>query len=136
VLVVATESSPLELKRVIVAWKDTREARRAAADALPILKIATSVSLVEIAPEAELIAASARLADVAAWLARHDVTAECLPIASDGDDADRLNVLAKEWGADLIVAGAYGHSRVREWALGGVTRSLLGTSLRSVFVSH
>jgi nucleotide-binding universal stress UspA family protein len=136
VLVVGTEPPPLELKRVIVAWKDTREARRAAADALPILKIATSVSLVEIAPEAELVAARSRLSDVAAWLARHDVTAECLAVASDGEDADRLNALAQERGADLIVAGAYGHSRVREWALGGVTRALLGTSLRSAFVSH
>jgi nucleotide-binding universal stress UspA family protein len=136
VLVVATEPSPLELKRVIVAWKDTREARRAAADALPILRIATSVSLVEIAPEAELVAARARLSDVAAWLERHNVTAECLPVVSDGEDADRLNAVAQERGADLIVAGAYGHSRVREWALGGVTRSLLGASVRSVFASH
>jgi nucleotide-binding universal stress UspA family protein len=62
--------------------------------------------------------------------------AECFPVASDGEDADRLNVTAQEWGADLIAAGADGHSRVREWALGGVTRSLLGTPLRSVFVSH
>ena len=136
VLVVATQASPLELNRVIVAWKDTREARRAAADALPILRIATSVSIVEITPEAELGAAKARLSDVATWLARHEVTAECLPLASDGEDADRLQMLAQEWGADLIVAGAYGHSRVREWALGGVTRSLLEASQRSVFASH
>jgi nucleotide-binding universal stress UspA family protein len=136
VLVVAKEPATLDLKHVIVAWKDTREARRAAADALPILRIATSVSLVEIAPKAELGAAGSRLSDVAAWLARHNIIAECLPVASDGDDADHLNAVAQERGADLIVAGAYGHSRVREWALGGVTRSLLKASARSVFTSH
>jgi nucleotide-binding universal stress UspA family protein len=136
VLVVSPGPSQIALNHVMIAWQDTREARRATADALPLLKMSTSVSLVEIAPQANLASANARLADVAGWLAHHNVTAACLPLASHGEDAEQLQEAAQKHGADLIVAGAYGHSRVREWALGGVTRALLSRSARPIFVSH
>eukprot|EP01037_Dinobryon_pediforme_P004311 gene4311-4360_t len=135
VLLVAAKSSA-SFAKVVVAWKDTREARRAIMDALPILKRAGAVTIVEVAPKDELAAAGARLADVAAWLQAHHVTAEFVPLASDGEDADRLERFIREFGADLVVAGAYGHSRVREWALGGVTRSLLRNLSRAVLLSH
>ena len=55
---------------------------------------------------------------------------------TSGDDAAELQTIAEEQEADIVVAGAYGHSRVREWALGGVTRTLLRHAKRSSLVSH
>ena len=134
VLVVAP--APLRLDRVLLTWKDTRETRRAAADALPLLRKASHVCVVEMADEADLADVRRRLADVASWLGKHGVAAECLGTASTGDEPKRLHAIADEQEADLIVAGAYGHSRLREWALGGVTRTLLGQASRAAFVSH
>ena len=111
VLIVAPAPAPLKLERVLIGWKDTRETRRAAADALPMLRKATHVSVVEIAAEEELEAARSRLNDVAGWLARHGVTAEYLAAASTGDDSARLHAIAEEQAADIIVAGAYGPRR-------------------------
>ena len=78
-----------ECNCALVAWKDTRETRRNISDALPLLKHAAAVTVVEIAS-----------------------------------------------GADVVVAGAYGHSRLREWVLGGVTRDLLLSANRCALVSH
>ena len=94
------------------------------------------MTVVEIAAEDDLDAANARLADVAGWLKRHGIDATPVTAASPGDDAARLDAIVREQGADLLVAGAYGHSRVREWALGGVTRDLLLRAGRCALVSH
>ncbi len=129
----------LNLKRVLVAWKDTREARRAVADALPLLRKAEAVSVVEIADAADLDAAQKRVTDVAHWLKRHHIEAQGTAHASNvstGNDAMALHALSQDAGADVIVAGAYGHSRLREWVLGGVTRDLLLSANRCSFVSH
>jgi nucleotide-binding universal stress UspA family protein len=136
VLVVPATANRLELGSVVIGWKETPEARRAARDALPILQQADRVTIVEIAAEAELAAARTHLDDVAAWLKRHGVVAECAAIAASGDNAGQFDAIAAEYGADLIVAGAYGHSRLRELVLGGVTRDLLLTADRCVLVSH
>ncbi len=136
VLMVPAGVNRLKLDRVMIGWKDTREARRAAYDALPLLKQAAQVSVVEIAAENEMEAARLHLRDVALWLQRHGVTAKTIASPSVGDDASRLDSIAKEQGADLIVAGAYGHSRLREWVLGGVTRDLLLRENRCALVSH
>ena len=124
------------LENVLVAWKDTREARRAVADALPLLKQARRVSLVEVAASSEMAAARLRLDDVASWLKRHGITAGREARLSSGADPEALQSVADDLQADLVVAGAYGHSRVREWALGGVTRTLLRHPGRSALVSH
>ena len=136
VLVVPASTGNVRFARIIVGWKDTREARRAVFDALPFLKQAAQVTVVEIAAEKDLAAAHTYLEDVVSWLKRHGVAAESLALPSSGDDATRLNAIAQEQGADLIVAGAYGHSRLREWVLGGVTRELLRHADRCAFVSH
>ena len=136
VMVVAPSPASIRLDRVLVAWKDTGEARRAAADALPLLKRANRVSLVEITAEDDLDASGRRLDDVAQWLGRHGVTADVHPTPESGDDAAGLAAVADELDTDIIVAGAYGHSRVMEWALGGVTRTLLRHSDRTSFLSH
>ena len=125
VLVVPGTIDNLKLERMVVGWKDSRETRRAVADALPLLKQAASVSVVEIASEEDMPAARAHVEDVVAWLKAHGVMAQAVATLSTGDDATGLYTIAQDLGADVIVAGAYGHSQLREWALGGVTRDFL-----------
>ena len=136
VLIVPSLPAPRTLDHVVIGWTDTREARRAVADAMPVLQAAVRVSVVEIALEPEMAAAHARVADVTEWLLRHGVRADALVSLSTGDDSARLNAMADELGTDLIVTGAYGHNRVREWAFGGVTRDLLRPRERCAMVSH
>lgn len=136
VLLVPVSTTALPLQHVVVGWKDTRETRRAAFDAIPLLRLASRVTLVEIADEENLPAARLRLADAVVWLARKKIEADWEAIASTGDDVAHLNVVAQERHADLIVAGAYGHTRAHEWALGGVTRDLLLRPNRCALVSH
>ena len=125
VLVVPGATEQLRLERMVVGWKDARETRRAIADALPLLKQASSVWVAEIAAADALPAAHARVADVVAWLQGHGIVAEPVTSPATGDDATGLYTLAQDLGADILVAGAYGHSPLREWALGGVTRDFL-----------
>jgi nucleotide-binding universal stress UspA family protein len=80
--------------------------------------------------------ARARVDDVVAWLARHDVVAFAVVTDTDAHAANQLELVAKETGSDLVVAGAYGHSRLREWAFGGVTRDLLTRSTRCSLLPH
>jgi nucleotide-binding universal stress UspA family protein len=136
VLIVPHDVPALPLDHVLVAWKDTRETRRAVRDALPFLRRAKQVTLVTIVAAVELEGATRRLADVQAWLQAHGIKAGIQAAAATGDDAIRLNAIAREHKADLLVAGAYGHSRLREWVLGGVTHDLLLRAERCVLVSH
>ena len=136
VLLVPTSAEHLDLQRVMVGWKDSRETRRAIVDALPFLRTASHVSLVEVRSENESAASEGRLAEVAAWLKRHGIAAECISSPACADDAGALYTFAQDRGIDLTVAGAYGHSRMREWVLGGVTRDLLIGGKRCALVSH
>ncbi|MGY4501553.1 nucleotide-binding universal stress UspA family protein [Bradyrhizobium sp. GM24.11] len=138
-LVVPDGINWLDLRSVLVAWKDTPEARRAVADALPMLRKAGEVTVVEI-PEDDDDRSTmmAGVTDVAAWLARHGITATAR--VSDGARNEtavaQLETVAGDVGAGLIVAGAYGHSRFRELILGGVTQYLVTQSARCVLLSH
>lgn len=136
VVIVPATGEAVGFARVLVAWKDTREARRAVIDALPLLKTADHVAVCEVAAADDLGTAQAHLDDVVNWLKRHGVTAERVASLAAGSDAARLDAIACDQAADIIVAGAYGHSRLREWALGGVTRDLLLRPGRCSFVSH
>jgi nucleotide-binding universal stress UspA family protein len=136
VLIVPAAADKLNLEQVIIAWKDTRETQRAAFDALPLLKTAAHVTVVEISADEELAAARTHIEDVVGWLKWHGVVAESHSSPSIGDDASLLNAIAREQGAGVIVAGAYGHSRMREWVLGGVTRDLLLRAEHFALLSH
>ena len=124
-------------ERVLIAWKGTREAVRAVRDALPILRTAQQVVLIEVADDApptdtQRIA----LLEVQAWLNRHEVESE-VRLESGADAAgDVLLSRAADFESDLIVMGANGHSRVREWVLGGVTRHLLNHMTVPTLMSH
>jgi len=126
----------LSRRPVLIAWKDTREARRAGADALPLLKRAQSVTVLEICEPDELESALGRATEVAAGLARHGVHASPESIARSGSTSDTLLAQADDRGVGLIVAGAYGHSRLGEWVFGGVTRRLLRQARHFVLFSH
>ena len=122
--------------KVLVAWKDTRECARAVRDALPFLDDADDVTLVELGELPLLGAAQSTIEAAAAWLRAHGVAVRVLRDPALGDVGERLLSLAGELACDLIVAGAYGHSRLREWALGGVTRELLQNAAVPVLLSH
>jgi nucleotide-binding universal stress UspA family protein len=136
ILMAPAGATGLKLARTLVCWKDSREARRAVADALPILKASQAVDVVELVSEHEIEPARSRLADVGDWLARHRVEASCVATPLSGAESAHLATIAKDLKADLIVAGAFGHSRLREWAFGGVTRDLLVRAERCTLVSH
>ena len=136
VLLIPALVKELTFEHVVVAWKDTREARRAVVAALPLLKIASRVSIIEMAGPEDTDAARDRVQDVSRWLARHGANAEASVGAASGDETQVFGDITKAQGADLIVAGAYGHSRLREWLLGGFTRHLLKESGVCSLVLH
>lgn len=132
-LVVPPFVSHLQAKHVIVAWKDTREARRAVRDAMPFLRRAEQITVLAIGGDD----AASAVADVSAHLRLHGLEARALvrPEAAGGVARTVIDY-AIENSADLIVSGAYGHNRMREWAFGGVTLDLLEESPVCCLISH
>jgi len=136
VLIVPRKLKSLGLDHILVAWNDTREARRAVADALPLLKKAARVTVHEVAREDNRDSARAHVEDVRTWLARHGIAAEASVSTCTTDDATHLGAVAAEAKADVVVAGIYGHNRMREWVFGGVTQDLLLREHRCALLSH
>jgi nucleotide-binding universal stress UspA family protein len=137
VLIVPEGRSHLVGMKVVVAWKNTRECRRALTDALPFLQRAEEVVVVAVVKPGMAAAAILETDDVVANLKRHGVDARPLvtPIDHEAVESEIERVAALN-GADLIVAGAYGHSRLREWVFGGVTDSFLRQPSCFVLLSH
>ena len=134
VLVVPPGVASLALDHALVAWKSTREARRALTDALPLLKKARAVTVLAIAESGD---ESGGLDQAAGFLERHGIAVTAEPIrASDGNAGTILLREAAARSCDLVVAGAYGRSRVGEWLFGGVTRHLLTQSPVCCLLSH
>jgi nucleotide-binding universal stress UspA family protein len=116
-----------------VGWKDTREARRAVWDALPFLKRASQVVVISV-DDGD---GAADPQDIVGLLQVHDVYATSVRKDACGSAASEALVdAASEQAADLLVAGAYGHGRLREWAFGGVTRDLLAYAPICCLMSH
>jgi len=136
-IVVPSTVEWLDLRSVLVAWKDVGEARRAVFDALPILAAAKEVTIAEILEQDGRRAdALARVADVAAWLRGHGIAANTVVPEKAGGVTGQLQNIAANVGAGAVIAGAYGHSRFREWVLSGVTRHLATESRRCAFLSR
>lgn len=136
IMVPYIQKAPLKLDRVMVCWDGSRAAARAIADAMPLLKRSGSVELVIIANERgkqdEIPGA-----DMGQHLARHGLKVDVKRISEgDIDVADALLSHAADSGADFIVMGGYGHSRLREFVLGGVTRSILQSMTVPALMSH
>ncbi|HYS83849.1 MAG TPA: universal stress protein [Bradyrhizobium sp.] len=136
-LIAPDNVSWLDLRSVLMAWKDTPEARRAIAYSLPMLRKAKEVTVAEIVEAGDnRSAAVSRVRDVVAWLSRHGVSASEVVPEDGGDVIAQLDAIAANVGAGVVVAGAYGHSRFRELILGGMTQHLMTQSSRCVLLSH
>lgn len=125
-------------KRVTIAWNGRRESARAAFDALPLLQQAQSVRIVWVNPKAEKEAAGdLPTVEIAAALARHGVKCEAATSsAPELGVGDALLSSFADDGTDLLVMGAYGHSRLREFVFGGATRHILEHMTVPVLLSH
>jgi len=105
--------------------------------ALPFLRQAKRVTVIESCESEQKGAARHQIDDVVQYLARHKVRAEGrVETRLLGSGADQIIGFAEQEGADLLVTGAYGHSRLNEWIFGGMTRDLLTTSPISCLMSH
>lgn len=124
-------------KRILVAWNASREATRALTAALPLLQQATLVEVAAINPDQDLGAHGEQPgADIAVYLARHGVKVTSLQENSEIDSGNALLSLAADRSSDLLVMGAYGHSRFREVLLGGATRTVLESMTLPVLFAH
>jgi nucleotide-binding universal stress UspA family protein len=130
------QKAPLKLDRVMVCWDGSRAAARAIADAMPLLERAGLVEVVIIANERGKLD-KIEGADMGQHLTRHGLKVEVKRIDyGNVDGADALLSHAADSDVDFIVMGGYGHSRLREFVLGGVTRSILRTMTAPVLMSH
>lgn len=133
VLVVPPKVDRVLARSILVAWKDSREARRALTGALPMLQRAEDVRIFSVGEGK----AESSLKDVQAYLDRHGVVSSVsIDKAPTSHAADEIMRAAGSHGADLIVAGAYGYSRMHEWMFGGVTRTLLKQSPIACLLTH
>ncbi|WP_233837797.1 universal stress protein [Paraburkholderia sp. ZP32-5] len=124
-------------ENVLIAWDGSREASRAIADALPLLKRARFVG-VDIVKHSDNYDASSGAIDVAAWLEAHDIRASFSTTPRHGIAGTGATLLNRvsDLHADLLVMGAYGHSRARERVWGGVTRTMLESMTVPVLMAH
>lgn len=136
VLLVPPEVETLMAEQILVGWTDSPEARRAVYDALPLLRRCQTAIVAEIDKDQDPASAKRRVDDVVAWMACHGVKAAGVVEPSQGQLAGQLDALAKKQGADLLVTGAYGHGKWREWILGGATRDLLKQTARCHLLAH
>lgn len=126
VLITPSQLDNLSLKCAIIAWKDTREARRAVVDALPLLRGMDRVLLLTVAAKGAETNAEA----IESYLKGHDIQCERVDLPETTNVAEAVARLARDQAAGLVVAGAYGHSKMRELVFGSLTYELL-TSLRT-----
>ncbi|HEY2051450.1 MAG TPA: universal stress protein [Caulobacteraceae bacterium] len=136
VLVAPTEGRPLEFGAAVLAWKETRETRRAALDALPFLRLFDRVVVLAVAQRDAAKSVEHELASVIGWLSSHAITAEARQADARHNATAELTGQIEALEADLVVAGAYGRPRVSEWVLGGVTCDYLLSPDRCVLLSH
>lgn len=138
VVVVPETAKPVTVgTRVLVAWNHSREAARAISGALPILRLADEVVVLDGAAHQSLVGARhLPQLDLPRYLARHRIPAQFISFAPKADFGAGVLETARSIGADLIVMGAWGHSRIAELVLGGATRHLFQFSDIPLFVAH
>ena len=138
-VVVVPETAKLESlgERILIGWNHSREAMLAIRGALPLLTRAAQVVVLDGAPQTdELGARHLPQLDLAAWFARHGVRAEIRAFAPKSEYGANILAAARQMQADLIVMGAWGHSRIAQLVLGGSTRHLFQNSDLPLFVAH
>ena len=122
-------------KRVLISWDASREATRAINDAIPLLKRADIVQIAVFNAGAKPFGDQPGH-DIALYLARHGITVEVLENRNVPNVGRAILSLVTELSSDLLVMGCYGHSRIREKLLGGVTRTVLENMIVPVLMSH
>lgn len=132
VLLAAPKRNPTPFKTIVVGWNGSREATRAVREAMPFLEKATKVIVVTAEKNPSEDSLDTR---IARHLDRHGVKVTLHDLRSR-DPGDAILAEADSCEADLIVTGGYGHSRFREWMLGGVTRTLLERATRPLLLAH
>jgi nucleotide-binding universal stress UspA family protein len=136
IMVPYIQKAPLKLDRVMVCWDGSRPAARAVADAMPFLERAKQVEVVIVTNELRKNNEIEGV-DVGQHLARHGLNVEVRRIPRGNIDvADALLSHTADSGADFMVMGGYGHSRMREFVLGGVTRSIFHSATVPTLMSH
>jgi nucleotide-binding universal stress UspA family protein len=133
-VLVAPSTAPAAVgSRVLIAWNGSAQAARVVAGALPFLRQAEQVTVVTVGE----IGRSPSATDLVAYLGRHDVRATHAALAADHNPVGAVLLKhAKQVQADLLVIGAYGHSRLREMILGGATRDVLGVADVALLMAH
>jgi len=123
-------------KHIMVAWDGGREAARAVADAMPLLENAETVNVIVVNPKSGDHGAEPG-ADISLHLSRHGIKVDAQHLeVRDMSVTDTILSRAADQDVDLMIMGAYGHSRFREWVLGGVTRQILAQMTVPVLMSH
>lgn len=131
----AGHERPVRLGKMLIAWNDSATAARAVGDAMPVLAIADQVEIVTIAENGESFSDSGNA--LSQHLGRHGITATHRPLDGQGrPTGEVIDAHARASGADLVVMGAYGRSRFREFVLGGATRSILTHMSVPVLMAH
>jgi nucleotide-binding universal stress UspA family protein len=124
-------------KKVLIAWNASQEATRAVTDSLPILRRAELVQVAVFNPDSDSeVHGEGAGDDIALFLARHGVNVEVLPARRASRVGSALLELAGEQGSDLLVMGGYGHTRFREFLMGGATRAVLADMRIPVLMSR
>jgi nucleotide-binding universal stress UspA family protein len=136
ILLVPPGIASLPLRHVFIAWQDCREARRATADALPLLKAAGHATVLEVVANHDQAKAEQRVKDVASWLEQHQISGSTMAIGTNSAQKGYLCAELIDRHCDLLVAGAYGHSRLGEILFGGVTQDILLDPAFCVLFSH
>lgn len=135
-ILVPRDGGTFAARRILVAWDGSAQATRALHDALPFLRQAEAVEIVSVLGEKDL-SGIVPGAEIAPSLTHHQVPVTVVDLAAeDGDVAETLRRHATQSCADMIVAGAFVHTRLSEWVWGGVTRSLLQTCPTPLFLSR
>jgi nucleotide-binding universal stress UspA family protein len=135
-LVPERKTAPPTFGHVMVAWNGSREAARAVAEAVPYLRKAETVSIV-IVDDTEPVGDQARLGkDLVEHLRHHGIGADVHRVTKDGHVGSTLIAESERLKPDLIVMGGYGHSRLREWLLGGATYEMMHNAPVPLLIAH
>jgi nucleotide-binding universal stress UspA family protein len=136
VLLVPNDIETLELNSALICWQDTKEARRAISDAIPLLQKSAQVRVLELYEKDQYETSNNHLTQIVHWLLSHGIHALAATVESNGNNAEQLQAYAGEHDVDLLIGGAFGHSRIREWIFGGVTRNLFFHGAQCALISH
>lgn len=132
-IIIPETGASADYKNILIAWDGGQQSAKATHDAIPILKNADKVTVLTIDEDKKNQIPEA---DICVKLARHGITVEALTISDSKSIAKTILETAEIVDADLIVAGAWGHRRLREIIFGGVTKSLLSNQKYSIYLSH